>query len=88
MHWKKLIPKVFHGKTVCSIEPSSMLSPQNNIHKEITDTLQGLSTDHEEADTLIFLQSKHESTEFHSIFIKTLYIHLFLLCFALLNSMN
>ena len=48
-----------------------MLSPQNDTNEEITETLQELTTDHEEADTYFLLHAKHASTAFPSIIIKT-----------------
>ena len=63
MDWKKLAPEEFHGKTVFVLlnQRCFMLSPQNDTNEVITETLQKLSTDHEEADTLwCFMQSMHQ----------------------------
>ena len=73
MHWKKLTPEVFHRKTVFTSlsQGCFILSPQNDINEVITETKQELTTDHEEADTLLLLHAKHESIAFPSIIMKT-----------------
>ena len=47
-----------------------MLSTQNDPNEVITKSLQELTTDHEEADTLFLLHTKHASTAFPSIIMK------------------
>ena len=72
MHWKKLAPEEFHGKTMfASMSQGCFMSPQNDTNEVITKTLQEVTTDHEEVDTLLLLHAKHASTIFPSIIIKT-----------------
>ena len=84
MHWKKLLPEEFYGKTVFGSlnQGCFMLSPQNDTNEVITEILQELATDHEEADTFLLLHAKHALTIFSSIITKTPYTDVFLLCFA------
>ena len=61
------------------------MSPQNDTNEVITKALQEFTSDHEEADTILY--AKHVLPAFPSIIIKTLDTDVFLI-FALLNSMN
>ena len=83
MHWKKLAPELYR-KTVFVIltQGCFMLSPQNDTNEVITETLQELTTDNVETDTLLLLYAKHVSTVFPSIIIKTPGTGVFLLCLA------
>ena len=54
--WKKLAPEEFYGKLFASLKQICfMLSPENNTNEVIAEILQELTTDHEEADTLVLL---------------------------------
>ena len=63
-----------------------MLCPHNGTNEVITEPLPELTTDHEEADTLLLLHAKNASTAFNSIIIKTPDTDFFF--FALLNNIN
>ena len=84
MLWKKVTPEKFHGKTVfVSLSQGCfMLSLQDDTNEVITETLQELTTDHEEAGTLLLFHAKHVSTTFPSIIIKTADTDVFLLRLA------
>ena len=88
MYWKKLAQEEFHGKKLFASlsQRCFMLSPLNDGNEVITETLQKLTTDYEEADTLLLLHRKHASTAFPSIIIKTPDTVFFF--FVFLNSMN
>ena len=59
-----------------------MWSLQNETNEEITETLQELTTDYEEVDTVFLLHAKHASTAFSFIIIKTSNTDIFLLGLA------
>lgn len=84
VQWGKVAPKEFCGKTVyASLSQGCFrLSPQDDTEGVITETLQELSSDHEEADTLVLLHAQHASGAFPSIVIKTPDTDIFMLCLA------
>ena len=59
-----------------------MLSPQNDTNEIITETLQELITDHDEADTFLLLHANPALTAFSSIVSKTPNTDVFLLYLA------
>ena len=77
-HQKNSMKKMF----VLLIQGCFMLSLQNDTNEVITETLQELTFDHEEADTFISLHAKHASTAFPPIIVKTPHTGAFLLYLA------
>ena len=79
-HWKKLAPEEFYGKTVFASlsQGCFMRFPQNDTNKVITEILHELTTDREEANIILLFHTKHASTAFLFIIIKTPYTGVFL----------
>jgi CRISPR/Cas system CSM-associated protein Csm2 small subunit len=84
MQWTKLEPEEFCDKTVyVSLNQGCFkLFPNDDMTSVITETVQELTNDHEEADTLVLLHAKQASGTFSSVTIKTPDTDILLLCLA------
>ena len=84
MQWRNLRPEECSGKVVyVSVNRQCFkLSTRDDASGVITETMQELENDHEEADTLVLLHGKHASSSFPSVIIKTPDTDIFFLCLA------